>query len=175
MRAYQQRTDHRHRDGQRSKCARYRALPFTAETNPTRRSPVINLAPLKPRASVLLMNKCQLSASSSFMPSNTASTYLCRPCRRRWRPGCSRSPRCHPSSAVPHTVHEQVCVLLFQGPAPPFVDLSVHSLELVAQDLQGNTVAPQQLVDVIDLPEAHRPGACRSVPPRHFPHDAGNV
>ena len=28
MRPYRQRTDHRHRDGRRPKCARYRALPF---------------------------------------------------------------------------------------------------------------------------------------------------
>ena len=57
-----------------------------------------------------------------------------------------------PAPFVPHAVHEQVRVILFEGPATPFVDVGVYLLELVAQGLRGHAVAPQQLADIVDLP-----------------------
>ena len=56
-----------------------------------------------------------------------------------------------PAPFVPHAVHEQVRVILFEGPAPPCVDIRIDALELVAQGLRGHAVAPQEPADIIDL------------------------
>ena len=63
--------------------------------------------------------------------------------------------RAAPAALVPHAVHEQVRVLLPQGPAAPFVDVGVYLPELVGEGLRGHAVAPQQLADVVDLTRGH--------------------